>query len=413
MEYQIESIENVTVIKLKGSFDRSSRGSMEMELLSLLRYRIQLIFDLSEVNFISSAGLHLLLDMYRRCDQQNGRMALAGLPDPVRNIFAMTGFESSGIPIFDTLEEALAAFQKKRSSGNYRGDFSYEDSAESIDASPDESGNGGGKGEEVHFSAFYPKEVAVKKWYTLLVYTYIPSALESVRADARRFEDEIGDMSETKPATNARLARGTQITIVPSGEGVTFNPEQITFKWLEDRHRAQFRFQADASLAGTGGNVLVTVYVGPLIVATLKMGMLFNETESNSGPARSEEATARMYNRDEIFISYSHKDTDLIRSFKVVHEATGHNVLIDTETLRSGQTWNEELMRMIKRANVFQLFWSENSSKSEYCRQEWQYALGLNREEFIRPVYWKKPLPAPPAELSALHFAFAEFTGQD
>ena len=65
-------------------------------------------------------------------------------------------------------------------------------------------------------------------------------------------------------------------------------------------------------------------------------------------------------------------------------------------------------MRMIERANIFQLFWSENSSQSEYCRQEWQYALQLNREEgFIRPVYWKDPIPSPPSELSAIHFDFA------
>lgn len=416
MDYRIETIEDATVVHLKGAFDRSSRGDLEMDLLSLVRKGSKLLFDLSGVDFISSTGLHLLLDIYRRCEQQKAHMALTNPSDPVRDIFAMTGFASSGIPIYETLEEGLAALQAKIDKGGQRGDFSYEESPGGPRPPKSESpgeANGDDEKEEVNFSAFYPREVAVEKWYTLLVYTYVPSVMESVREDARKFEAEIGEIGESKPVTSTQLARGTEITIVPTCEGVKFNPERVTFQWLEDQHRARFRLRADASLAGMAGNARVTVYIGPLIVGTLKMGMLFNETEAALGPVRSEETNARMYHQDEIFISYSHRDTDVVRLCKKAYESLGHNVLIDFETLRAGQNWNAELMRMIERANIFQLFWSENSSKSEYCRQEWQYALGLKRSEgFIRPVYWQEPIPAPPEELSAIHFDFAPFSDQ-
>ena len=414
MEYRIESIEDVIVVHLKGAFDKSARGSMDMELMSLVGYGRKLIFDLSDVNFISSAGLHLLMEIYRRCMQNNARMALTGLADPMRDILSITGLVSNGFPIFETLEDGLDALRTKGGTRGYRGDFSYEESPGAPEPSdvPEER-NGGSEREEVHFSAFYPKEVTVEKWYTFLVYTYVPSVLDSVREDARKFESEIGDIRESKPATSTQLARGTEITIVPTCEGVTFNPERVTFQWMEDQHRAQFRFLAEASQAGMAGNAQVTIFVGPLIVGTLKMGILFNETETGPGSAGSEQVNGRMYKQDEIFISYSHKDTDVVRTCKKAYEALGHNVLIDFETLRSGQTWNTELMRMIERANIFQLFWSENSSKSEYCRQEWQYALQLNRGEgFIRPVYWKDPIPDPPTELSAIHFDFAPLQGE-
>jgi anti-anti-sigma factor len=411
MEYRIETVDAATVVHLKGAFDRSSRGSLEMELLSLVGYGSKLVLELSGVDFISSTGLHLLLDIYRRCEQQKASMALTGLTDPVREILTMTGFAASGLPIYETLEEGLAAIRTKSVTGRYRGDFSYEETPSEPEPPASETleeGNGGGRTEEVNFSAFYPKEVAVEKWYTLLVYTYVPSVMESVREDARKFEAEIGEIRETKPATSTQLARGTEITIVPACEGVKFNPERVTFQWLEDQHRANFRLQAESGLAGMAGNALVTVYVGPLIVGTLKMGILFNEAEAGPRSARSEEVNARIYHQDDIFISYSHRDTDIVNLCRKAYEALGHNVLIDFETLRSGQNWNAELMRMIERAEIFQLFWSENSSNSEYCRQEWQYALGLNRGEgFIRPVYWKDPLPTPPAELSAIHFDFA------
>jgi len=412
MEYRIETTDEATIIHLRGAFDRSARGALEMDLLSLPGYGINLIIDLAEVEYISSAGLHLLLNLYRRCEQLNGRLLLAAPSEPVREIILMTGLTSSGFTIHDTLEDGLYALQTNRHKSNLRGESSYEESA-AFPELPD-AGIGEDEAEEVHFSAFYPQEVQVEKWHTLLVYTYVPSVIESVREDASKFQDEIGEMRETKPATGSRLARGTEITIVPTCEGIEFNPESVKFRWMEDRHRANFRMKAAASLTDTADTTQVTVYVGPLIVATLKIGMLFYETEADSGPARNGEANASIYNQDDIFISYSHKDTDIVQLCKKAYEALGHNVLVDFETLRAGQDWNAELMRMIERADIFQLFWSENSSSSEYCKQEWQYALGLNRGEgFIRPVYWQKPLTAPPAELSAIHFDFAQFTVQD
>jgi anti-sigma B factor antagonist len=412
MQYRIETFDEITVVRLKGSFDRSARGKMEMELLSLVSYRSDLILELSDVDYISSAGIHFLLDLYRRCERQRARLALIGPSDQIRDTLSLTGFTISGPRIYDTLEEGLAAFRTKVDTGDVSRGLVYEDAP----SAPEDSygiPKMEEEKEEVNFSAFYPKEVIVEKWHTLLVYTYVPSVIAAVREDARKFEDEIGEIRESKPASTTQLTRGTEITIVPACEGVTFNPEHVSFQWLEDQHRAQFRLRADVTLADMAGNARVTIYVGPLIVGTLKMGMLFNETEADTGSARNEEVSGQMYHQDDIFISYSHLDTEIVRNCKQAYEALGHNVLIDFETLRSGQKWNAELMRMIERADVFQLFWSENSSKSEYCQQEWQHALGLNRGEgFIRPVFWKEPIPEPPAELSEIHFDFAPFAVQ-
>lgn len=412
MEFRIEAVEEITVIRLKGSLDHSTRGTMEIELLSLVNYGKKLLFNLAEVDYISSAGVHLLLDIYRRCKRQNASMALCAPPTQILNVLTMTGVTKSGIHIYDTLEDGVSALRSgPKSDTDSRGlsdENLFNDPGPAYDIPKME------EKEEVNFSAFYPREVTVEKWYTLLVYTYVPSVLETVHKDARKFEDEIGEIHESKPASTTQLTRGTEVTIVPSLEGVTFNPERVTFQWLEDQHRAQFRLRADASIADLAGNAQITIYVGPLIVGTLKMGMLFNTIETDPESVQSEEVSAQIYHQDDIFISYSHRDTEVIKICKKAYEALGHNVLIDFETLRSGQKWNDELMRMIDRASIFQLFWSENSSKSKYCRQEWEYALKLNRGEgFIRPVFWKEPIPNPPTELSDLHFDFAPFSVQD
>ncbi|MGB7876250.1 MAG: STAS domain-containing protein, partial [Anaerolineales bacterium] len=187
MEIRIETIGEATVVRLKGSFDHSVRGSMEMELLSLATYGIKLLLDLSDVDYISSTGLHLLVDLYRRCEQQNGHMALSGLSDRIREVLSLTGLTKSGISIYNTLEDGLTALGSISDTGGGSRGFSYEDAPESSYDIPKME-----EKEEVNFSAFYPKEVTVEKWYTLLVYTYVPSLLDSVREDARKFKEEIG-----------------------------------------------------------------------------------------------------------------------------------------------------------------------------------------------------------------------------
>lgn len=112
MEYRIETTGDATVVHLKGAFDRSARRKIEMELLALVTNEGKLLIDLSEVDFISSAGLHLLLELYRRCARQNARLALTGLSDPVLEILSIAGLTSSGLPIYESLEDGLDALRK-------------------------------------------------------------------------------------------------------------------------------------------------------------------------------------------------------------------------------------------------------------------------------------------------------------
>ena len=85
---------------------------------------------------------------------------------------------------------------------------------------------------------------------------------------------------QAQSGSPAQLARGTEITVLPQMDGVEFNPERISFKWVEDMHRAEFRMKAAQPLAGLAGNGTVSILVGPVIVATVKMGMLFDDADT-------------------------------------------------------------------------------------------------------------------------------------
>lgn len=266
--------------------------------------------------------------------------------------------------------------------------------------------------DEISFTAMYPKEGAVEKWHTLLVYTHLLSATGEVRKDLKRFHDQLPNPKEVRASVTTQIARGTEIVVIPSCSGITFNPEKVSFRWLEDYHREEFRFRIDNSLINDATNGQINFYVGPIIVGTLKLAMLVNDTETSE--LVNNEEHGRMYHQDDIFVSYSHKDSPVVLACKRAYQALGFNVLIDIDTLRSGQVWDEELKKMIKRANIFQLFWSQNSSESEYCKSEWQYALKCKKQEgYIRPVYWKLPMPTPPPELDHIHFDYIELANNE
>jgi len=121
-----------------------------------------------------------------------------------------------------------------------------------------------------------------------------------------------------------------------------------------------------------------------------------------------QESHAQPYRK--IFPSYSHQDLDIVQQCARYAAVLGDRYLQDTVVLRAGELWNDRLMELIREADVFQLFWSRNSMNSPYVRQEWEFALALNRPYFVRPTYWEEPLPAdrgrnlPPPNLAALHF---------
>jgi TIR domain len=89
--------------------------------------------------------------------------------------------------------------------------------------------------------------------------------------------------------------------------------------------------------------------------------------------------------------------------------ALGMTHLRDLRVLRSGEHWNGRLLKKIEEADIFQLCWSKTAKRSRYVKREWRHALQQERPNFIRPVYWERPMPVPPRELKTIHFAYLDW----
>lgn len=101
--------DGVLVLGLRGRLDSITSEDFEKKLLGSVRDgETRLILDFQELDYISSAGLRVLLKAAKELKVINGRMALCSLKDYIKEIFEMSGFVSF-LPIHASLEESLKA----------------------------------------------------------------------------------------------------------------------------------------------------------------------------------------------------------------------------------------------------------------------------------------------------------------
>ncbi len=78
-------------LAIAGRLDTNSSPKLEAELRQSVDGVTELIFDFSEVEYISSAGLRVLLAAQKVMNRQ-GSMKLIGVSDEVMEVFEITGF---------------------------------------------------------------------------------------------------------------------------------------------------------------------------------------------------------------------------------------------------------------------------------------------------------------------------------
>jgi anti-sigma B factor antagonist len=98
----------VTVITFDGFLDSSSAAGVQADLEKLVPDAGTSVLDLSKMEYMSSAGLRVLLLAHRRAQTSGARIVLACLHPDVREVMSATGFLSF-FDVVDTVEaEALA-----------------------------------------------------------------------------------------------------------------------------------------------------------------------------------------------------------------------------------------------------------------------------------------------------------------
>ena len=96
MEITHRTLGNIEIVSPKGRIDQFSAESFQSELAPYLancsKDGTPLVLDFSDVDYISSLGLRVLMLASRQIKAQNGRIAIAALQPVVDEVFKITRF---------------------------------------------------------------------------------------------------------------------------------------------------------------------------------------------------------------------------------------------------------------------------------------------------------------------------------
>ena len=106
MDLTAERHENVLSLEVKGRLDWSTSEAFKEAIKDAVEETDRaLILDFGELDFIGSAGLRVILLTAKTLVEQDAKLVLCSLSNPVRAVFRVTGFEQL-LPIHETLAQA-------------------------------------------------------------------------------------------------------------------------------------------------------------------------------------------------------------------------------------------------------------------------------------------------------------------
>lgn len=110
MEVKVREIANVLLVQVEGRIDHTTAHDFEHTLLPRLSgctgETQKALLDLSDVAYMSSAGLRVLMLAAKQCQKQHGEMVIAALQPILQEVFRISRFDKI-FRVFETVQTAL------------------------------------------------------------------------------------------------------------------------------------------------------------------------------------------------------------------------------------------------------------------------------------------------------------------
>ena len=91
MTINVERDFELVTLEITGRLDTTTAPNLESVVNELSEDTKELVFDISGVEYISSAGIRVLLGAYKKMDLNQGTMRIEKASDLVLEVFEMTG----------------------------------------------------------------------------------------------------------------------------------------------------------------------------------------------------------------------------------------------------------------------------------------------------------------------------------
>lgn len=94
LRIELEEIEQRVVLRIDGRLDAASAPILERKINSLFEeHHYHLILDFTRIDYLSSAGLRVLLASMKKAKSKNGDLILFSLQEDVLAVIKMAGFD--------------------------------------------------------------------------------------------------------------------------------------------------------------------------------------------------------------------------------------------------------------------------------------------------------------------------------
>ena len=120
MEASSQQIADVTMIRIEGRIDHKTAKNFEDELKPHLDEcgkgnNKKILIDMGGVDFMTSAGLRVLMVAVKTCDRGDGEISVASLQPMIKEIFKISRFDSV-LSVFPSVESALESISSAAAS---------------------------------------------------------------------------------------------------------------------------------------------------------------------------------------------------------------------------------------------------------------------------------------------------------
>jgi anti-sigma B factor antagonist len=110
MQIEIKESQGIQIISFEGNLDTGTSPEAESKINELIAAGKQkLLVNFEQLNFISSAGLRVLLATVKKLNASGGDLRICSLNATVQEVFDISGFVTI-LNVKNTEEEALSSF---------------------------------------------------------------------------------------------------------------------------------------------------------------------------------------------------------------------------------------------------------------------------------------------------------------
>lgn len=110
MKITEKKINEINILAISGKLDTNTWTQLDEKISPMIDGgEIKFIIDFSQLDYISSAGLRVLLMAAKKIKNKNGKIIMTALKDQIKEVFEISGF-STIFPVASSVEEGIKNF---------------------------------------------------------------------------------------------------------------------------------------------------------------------------------------------------------------------------------------------------------------------------------------------------------------